>query len=615
MKFYFKKVILWCNNGTKREVEFQPNKVNVITGGSGTGKTAILQIIDYCLFASEHKISEDVINENVKWYGIHFVINDKDYFIARQAPIFKKVSNNYYFSSLGEEPIGEPSITDTDDKKLKKNLESEFSITNSVIMPYGANGIRKDTKISLRYFLLFNTLSYSTIDNEDIFFDKQNVQRYRDALGRIFDLSLGIETIENIVHRETKIKLEEKLEKLQKKEDNISIKQNSFYNEIAVLFKKSKEYGLIESDADIEYSVENLNAIVTDTLNIVKERKTEQYQSIKKDIYLFRKKIDNLRGFENEYILYKNNLRETEDSLKPIIYLNQNENEIIKTSIFTIIIDALEKDFGIIKKAIKNKTPIDIKVTNLIKEYEGKIRKLEEKLKEIPDQVKNFEDDIEMYVFLGEIKSKLELYNNKEQRIIPKQYDTTEIEDQLNKLVINDTSEQKKLTISFLEEMIQDDINFLKDALDNYQHHRSAFNYKDKKLELRQPHSDKVVNTGSSSIDMFLHILLFLGIHKVILSNEVPYIAPYLIMDQPSKPYYGDEGDDYKNIKETDQFKIEYVFKLLNNFMNSVIKDNNDFQIIVFEHVPTTLFDKLENIYLVEEFRNGNALIKENNKT
>lgn len=174
-----------------------------------------------------------------------------------------------------------------------------------------------------------------------------------------------------------------------------------------------------------------------------------------------------------------------------------------------------------------------------------------------------------------------------------------------------DTTEQRRLTISLLEEIIQEDINYIQDALDNYNFHKAAFNYKNKKLELRQPHSDKIVNTGSSSIDMFLHILMFLGLHKVILSNNVPYIAPYLIMDQPSKPYYGEKDDDYKNIKETDQFKIQYVFKLLNNF----IKENKNFQIIVFEHVPINTWDGMENIHLVEEFRDGNALIKQDNKT
>jgi len=610
MKFYFNKIILWCKNGTKREVKFEQNKVNIITGGSGTGKTAILQIIDYCFFASEHKISEDIINENIIWYGINFTINDNIYTIARQAPEFKKVSNNYYFSSLGEEPKN-PTITDSDDKKLKKILESQFSIDSSIIMPYGAKGMRKDTKISFRYFMLFNTLSYSTIDNEDLFFDKQNIQRYREALERIFDLSLGIETIENILSRETKNKLENRLEKLKKKEEKISIKKDSFHNEIANLFKKAKEYGLIDSKSDIENSLINLNELIYKAVDDTKEREIGEYQTIKKEIYLLKKKIDNLKSFEKEYTIYKKNLEETQDSLKPLVYLNQNSSEIIKTSIFYQIVDSLENDFNTIKQTIRNKTPINTKVTDLIKEYKEKITEFNEKLKEIPEKVKNFEDNIDKYIFLGEVKAKLELFDSKENMSV-KTIDTnpSEIENEIKKLKLHDITEQRRLTISLLEEIIQEDINYIKDALDNYNSHKAAFNYKNKKLELRQPHSDKIVNTGSSSIDMFLHILMFLGLHKVILSNSVPYIAPYIIMDQPSKPYYG-EQDDYKNIKETDQFKIKYVFKLLDNF----IKENKNFQIIVFEHVPTSTWDGMENIHLVEEFRNGNALIKQDNKT
>ena len=50
MKFYYKKLILWMKNGNVREVKFEPNKVNIITGGSETGKSSILAIIDYCFF-------------------------------------------------------------------------------------------------------------------------------------------------------------------------------------------------------------------------------------------------------------------------------------------------------------------------------------------------------------------------------------------------------------------------------------------------------------------------------------------------------------------------------------------------------------------------------------
>lgn len=616
MNFYFKKIILWCKSGTRREIEFQPNKVNVITGGSGTGKTAISQIIDYCFFASEHKISEDIINENVLWYGINFMINDNNYTIAREAPKFKEVSNNYYFSSLGEEP-NTPYITDTDDKKLKKIIESSFSIDSNIVMPYGASGsMRKNTKISFRYFMLFNTLSYSIIDNEDVYFDKQNIQRYRDALERIFDLSLGIETIENMLTREEKIKLEDKLLKLSKKDERLSLKKEAFHDELVQLFKSAKEYGLIETDASMQHSLNNLNQLVNKAINNTKERNIGKYQTIKKNIYFLKKKIDNLKSFENEYDAYKKNLKETEDSLKPLMYINEQNHEIIKTSIFSQIINSLENDFNIIKTAIKTKTPINTKVSDLIKSYEEEIKTLEEELKEIPEEVKSFENDRDKYIFLGEVKAKLELFNSKDKTTVTViDTDTSEIEDQIKKLLVNDVAEQRRLTISLLEEIIQEDINYIKDALDNYKFHKAAFNYKNKKLELRQPHSDKIVNTGSSSIDMFLHLLMFLGLHKVILSKNIPFIAPYLIMDQPSKPYYGEQDDDYSNVKETDQFKITNVFKLLNHFIDNIIEENNDFQIIVFEHVPKSIWHGMKNIHLVEEFRNGNALIKEDNKS
>lgn len=613
MNFNFAKIILWCTNGTKREIDFLPNKVNVITGGSGTGKTAILQIIDYCFFSSEHKISEDIINENVSWYGIKFNVNSNSYTIARQAPKYQEVSHNYYFSSFGENPKI-PQITDINDKKIKKLIETEMSIDTNVKIP-GGRSIKQDTQISLKYFMLFNTLSYSVIDNEDVFFDKQNIQRYRDALERIFDLSLGIETIENILAREAKLKLEEQLEKANKKEEKKSIEKYSFHDDIAELFKKSKEFGLIPSDSSMESSLENLNKIVQDIELIRQESKTENYQTIKKEIYAFQKKIDNLKSFDSEYNLYKKNLKETEDSLKPIQFLAENENEIIKTSIFSSIIESLQNDYQTIKHSIKAKTPINTKVTDLNKEYLNEIEILEKQLATIPEEIRSFKDDIDKYIFIGEIKAKLELYD--EQKIIKtikKSYDIKQIQEDIDNITVKSIIDQRKITIDLLEEFIQEDISLIKNALANYSEHKAYYNYKFKKLELRQPHSNKIVNTGSSSIDMFLHLLMFIGLHKVILSNDVPYIAPYLIMDQPSKPYYGENEDSYDDIEETDQFKIHNVFKLLNSFITYILKENKDFQIILFEHVPTSTWNGMGNIHLVEEFRCGNALIREDNK-
>ena len=42
MKFYLKKIVLWLDNGYKRELgEFENNKVNIITGDPSKGKSSI----------------------------------------------------------------------------------------------------------------------------------------------------------------------------------------------------------------------------------------------------------------------------------------------------------------------------------------------------------------------------------------------------------------------------------------------------------------------------------------------------------------------------------------------------------------------------------------------
>jgi len=612
MKFYFKKLKIWCKNGTSREVDFLPNKVNVITGGSSTGKSSILHIIDYCFFATSHKISEDIINENVEWYGITFFINGRLYTIARKSPNLKKVNNKYYFSSIGEIP-DIPSITDYSADQIKKTIENEFRINSDVIIQGGSKELKKDSKISLRYFMLFNTISYSIIDNEDTFFDKQYKERYRVALERIFDLSLGIESIENIIKREEKNKLIFKLEKLEKKEKIALSKKDDFYEEKISIVKKAKELGLIENN-NLDTSISTLKEIIKNNTTKIKERNINRSQEIIKEIYLLKKKIDNVNSFTEEYKLYKTSLNNTVDSLKPINYLIEYSNELVKTSIYNKIFTALETDFKNIKEAVKTKTPISRDIEDLVKSYKERIVLLEEQLAEIPEEIKSFDNDIDKYIFIGEIKAKFELLESKT-KSLPNKYidEIAEINNKLSKLEVLDISEQRRLTITLLEEEIQEYLNVIKKALTNYSEHKAVFNYKDKKLELRRPNTDHTINTGSSSVDMFLHLAMFLGLHKVILSKKVPFIAPFLIMDQPSKPYYGEENkDNYLRVEETDKFKINNVFKLLDKYINELNEENN-FQVILFEHVPKETWIEYSHIHLVEEFRNGNALLRNEN--
>lgn len=609
MKFHFKKMILWLHNGNKRELRFEPNKVNVITGESLTGKTSILDIIDYCFFASKHNIAESIINENVAWYGITFGINDKAYTIARKSPIGNRVSNAYYFSSFGEVPAF-PNEDNTEES-IKTTLEVEFNINKRVKMPFGGRSVGANTKVSLRYFFLFNTISEDIITNSEVFFDKQNEERYREALPRIFDLAVGIDNIDNILNREKRDEIEIELRRFERRNGRIDQKRNEFSIELAKVIKQAQEYGLITEANTVSESINQLKMAIEKITQMPTQDWSGTHNEISNKIQLLTRKIRNLKRFSTEYSAYKTNLKDTQDSIKPIVFLNQKKSNIIKTSIFFEMMTSLENDFKKIRSSIRSHTPVDGQIIDAIEDYQMQIVILIEQLSLLPEKPKAFDNDEKKYIFIGEVKAKFNLYLNELKENI--NGDKSEIEKltaNLNSLNIQDIAENKEFFISMLEEVTQEYITSTKSALENYGNYHSFFNYKEKKFQLRKPKTDFTENVGSSSNHMFMHLFLFLGLHEVILRKDVPFVPSFLIIDQPSRPYYGEDDSQKKKMDHSDTEKITIAFQLLNDFISTINTElKKDFQMIVFEHVPPKIWSGMKNVHLVEEFRNGNALI------
>ncbi|CAJ1781629.1 DUF3732 domain-containing protein [Aeromonas veronii] len=611
MKFNISKIVLWLKNGKIRELTFEKNKVNVITGGSSTGKSEIIDIIDYCFFSSESNISESIINENVAWYGIRFSINEHTYTIARAAAIGNKVSHQYYFSPQGEIPC--TVFFNAKEENLKLLMETAFSINKNISISYGANSIKMGSKISFRYFLMFNTISVNIIENDSgVFFDKQNISRYRDALPRIFDLAVGIQTIENILKKEKKESLEYQCRRIEKKNEFLSKKSYLFKSEQEAIVKQAKTYNIIDSDLDLESSLQSLDKILFDRQEN-KDNKT--YKLDINGIALTERKIYNLKRFSAAYESYKKTLQTTADSLKPIIYLQQHNSDILKTSIYNDVLIHLSNQLKKIKLTCANNTPIDKQVNDTIVSLESDLAELKEKQSITPEHHLNLHTEKEKYMFLGEIKAKLEIYNHQDKSRF--ELNNAEIEDiksRISKIEVYDTERNKDIAVKVIEEIISEYIEIVGSALVNYESYLPVFDYKNKSLSLRRPHSSNIEKIGSSSNHMFLHLFFSLAMQEISFINKSPFIAPFLIIDQPSRPYWG--GDDPSKIKQklllTDEFKIKKAFELLDSYIDKRNQNGGEFQMIVFEHVPPSLFADLDNFHLVEEFDNGgNALIPE----
>ena len=612
MRFYINKLLLWLKDGSLRTLKFENDKVNVITGNSKTGKTAILEIIDYCLCGSNETvvISREHIGENVAWYGIHFFINDKTYTIARGEISEKgKFSNDYYFSQTGEIP--EVPYAKLGEKELKEILEPEFSIDNEITLSYGGRNTKKDTRLSFRYFLLFNTLSKDIIDNGKTFFDKLHIDRYKDVWPQIFDLAFGVINLEIAKKQKEMSELRQDIYNLELSRKRVEKQVSSRTVQIELLVKKAKESGLIDEALPRDEAFDAIERLVKNettmfTTNYSLEQESERLQTKREDVAV---QLAKLKRFKRSYNEYRNNLRAEADSLQPIMYIQRQFSD--RTSgEYRQFLNILSNELFKIKRAIAETRPFEQDVNRKIHELSKQLRQLDLELSKVAQVEYKVKPIASKLIALGEIRAEYNHIDPGDNSIIDIEKSISEKERQLEDIEssFSAISETRLLTIETLNDFIQTYISFSKDALDEYGNYCAWFDYKKAILTLRKSKTATVANISSSSDHLYMHMCLFAGLHHMLISQASPYVPSFLIIDQPSRPYFNASGDyNYAESERAitnkdDWSKVRDIFKLWDSFFSTILSQGHHFQVIMLEHVSESAWDGCENVNLIDVF-------------
>lgn len=95
MSFQLVRIVLYPHGGQEpRELKFRTNALNIITGDSGTGKSSVIDIVDYCLASSECRVAEGVIRSSVAWYAVELQLQDGRVFVSRRGPEAGRMASN-----------------------------------------------------------------------------------------------------------------------------------------------------------------------------------------------------------------------------------------------------------------------------------------------------------------------------------------------------------------------------------------------------------------------------------------------------------------------------------------------------------------------------------------
>lgn len=125
MQFQIEKLILWPKNQkySYKDIELNTNSVNVITGDSRTGKSAIIPIIDYCLASGECYIPTQTIRNACSWFGVVIKLEKNKVLLARREPGAQKSTSDMLFIQGEEIEIPEIPEKNTNCQAVKRFLD------------------------------------------------------------------------------------------------------------------------------------------------------------------------------------------------------------------------------------------------------------------------------------------------------------------------------------------------------------------------------------------------------------------------------------------------------------------------------------------------------------
>ncbi|HHH2169629.1 TPA: DUF3732 domain-containing protein [Yersinia enterocolitica] len=597
-------ILIWQTDKTLRNFELEENKVNVITGDSGKGKSSILSIIDYCLLSSSSDgISKTNVDNFVNWYGIRFNLNGKYHTICRKATHYEE-DDFVYFDKNGEIP--ETPINNLKKNVLKEHLNYEFGINSSLKIPYGGRFIQQGSKISYRYFIPHCFIDQTTLTSSEHLYSKISDLKTRERIDRTFDMALGSEHAETMIMRTRLEELQRNLARIEYKQSASKDSYVNFENEIESLYDRAYHLGLTRSNKQeptVGDKLDHLKTIISyNDINEIPE--INERIKLEKEYFTLNKELSDINDYIETSTEYKKFLKENQDSLLIAKYLDDNYNNIIYTeNIYSIVKSLLNQSLEI-KKAIaqKGKNSLISKTHEKKKEIESKISLLSKKLSLLSNE--NITPSA-LYRFIGELSSEVKRVD-----VIPKHDYTENIESITSKIdelegKVKDNNIFKEYTLSLLNDKIKQTLSRM--PLKGFEDATPIVNKGKKTLDLVNKNQvEKMIDIGSASNYMYVHVAYFLALHELVRERNVRWVPRFLVIDQPSTPYFSTGG------RKTDDFaSLDAALNEINSFIEKM-KSHGGFQIILLEHIEESywLEREMENFKLVDnELRGDYGLI------
>lgn len=185
---------LYNHDGEARPpIRFKPGELNIVTGESQTGKSALLTIVEYCLGRDSMRVPVGPITDTVAWYATLWQLDEGRAFIARPAPASGRASTQQAMLEFGtdlEPPDFGDLMVNTDSTAMREQLGRRIGIEENLADP-GPWSLRKPFEANLGHATLLCLQSQNEIASAGALFHRQGEQGIEQALKDTIPYFLG----------------------------------------------------------------------------------------------------------------------------------------------------------------------------------------------------------------------------------------------------------------------------------------------------------------------------------------------------------------------------------------------------------------------------------------
>ncbi len=638
MKSFLKGILLFDKNGEKRKVQLEQG-INIITGESKTGKSALVEIIDYCLCSSRCTVPKGIITEFAEVYAIIMNINDRSYVIARQRwvnggkMLFEEVLNSVTVDSIEYSFFNKQFISvDVVKEKIEKVL--------GLNVPNTATDIDdRKKKASLRNMVSYLFQHQNLLASKfALFYRFSDYYKRKDVIDQ-FPVFAGIVNQEYYSHLLILTEYENKLKGLRKKQKANAESVKYVRGKLIELL--SNYFSLRNIEFDTKISVDKAielakNLPQSQEISFDSDKVAKRYHELDKEIQSLRVKereisvkIDNLKSVCNTGKDFKDLLLDLQNRANVV---EESNNDYICPLCGTRCDAITEEDEEIQQSKDWLNSELQI-TTNYNEGFSEDIRLLEAEKEEVISQIKirwkEYKGIEEKYINSKNIRSKIDEINYSRAQIQlfidleakglfdSQDEEILELESKIKLIKEKIDTFNCKNEIAKAQTFISNNMNKLSKTLDfedEYKPLNLTFDIMDGTFDVfhTQNGKDKIrlYEMGSGANWVSCHIALFLSILHYFTSQKDSPMPLFMFFDQPSQVYFPQGGEKH-NLAQADIKAVNNMYKTMFDEIGK-IKDETGIlpQLIIVDHVSNDNVNIPEfDEYVRCNWRNGSALI------